>query len=774
MLFAQWFVQKHMPLSANSIQAVLDLAAEGGTVPFIARYRKERTGNLDEVAIRAVIEAHEVWQELSKRKAFVQGEVEKQGKLTDVLKAKFAACFDPALLEDLYLPFKIKRKTKAQTARENGLEALARELGEWGTRKDAPLTSEATVRFDAEALAKPYLNEKVTDVAAALQGAQDILVEELAENAELRAFVREATFASGSLLSQKGAKAQPQSKYEKYFTAHEPLAALLKPEASHRYMAMRRGWMEEELTLNIGGRPDPTGGDSGFEARLLERFEFQVLPERSSPARTFLAKIARLALKGSVLPSIATEVHRTLKEAADTESIRVFSENIRQVLLASPLGPRPVIAIDPGIRTGCKLVSIDAAGKYELSGLLQLQGERGRQEAAQALLNLLKARPEAAIAVGNGTAGRETEVFVRQSLKEAGLTQVPVIMVNETGASVYSASDVAREEFPELDVTVRGAISIGRRLQDPLAELVKVDPKSLGVGQYQHDINPVQLKRSLEGVVDSCVNAVGVDVNTASPYLLARVSGIGPTLAKALVERRQTKGLFRSRADLREVPRFTDKVFEQAAGFLRVRSSEHPLDNTGVHPERYAALEGAATRLGKGLRELVGEGARVLEKDAKLKEELGAFTYRDVVLELSKPGRDPREAFEAFSFREDVSKLEDLTVGMQLPGIVTNVTNFGAFVDVGVHQDGLVHISQLADNFVKNPADVVQPGQKVHVKVLEIDVAKKRISLTLRLSEKPAQQQPSGPKGGGRPQPQSRESFSNSPFAALAQLKNRR
>jgi uncharacterized protein len=773
MNFYQWFSKKHGALPNTSIQAVLDLAKEGATVPFIARYRKEKTGNLDEVAIRNILESSEAWEELLKRKVFVSQEIEKQGKLGDDLKKKIELCFEPEVLEDIYLPYKLKRKTKAQTARENGLEPLARTLAELG--------NVAGGTFVPEELGKTFVSEKVPDVAAAIQGAQDILIEELSENADLRAFVREQTFKHGALLSKKGPKAAEPSKYEKYFDYAEPLPSLLKAEASHRYMAMRRGWMEEELTLSIGGLPDSEGGDRGFESNLLTRFESVICPQKSSAAAPFLTKIARLSLKGSVLTSISSEVHKTLKDFADTESIRVFSENVRKVLLASPLGSRSVLAIDPGIRTGCKLVSIDASGKYELSGVLHLQSERGQTEAKAALLALVKARPEVAIAVGNGTAGRETEVFVRQTLKAEGLSQVPVLLVNETGASVYSASDLAREEFPDLDVTVRGAISIGRRLQDPLSELVKVDPKSLGVGQYQHDINPVHLKRSLEGVVDSCVNAVGVDVNTASTYLLARVSGIGPALAKAILERRQTKGLFRARTELKEVPRFSDKVFEQAAGFLRIRGGTQALDNTGVHPERYTALEQAAQRLGKKLSDLVGEGAKLLEKDSVIRAELGDFTFRDVIQELAKPGRDPREPFEAFSFREDVSKIEDLKPGMQLPGIVTNVTNFGAFVDVGVHQDGLVHISHLADRFVKDPREIVEPGQTVHVKILEVDVAKKRISLTMKLAEKSesapqargqatgsrgASSKPSAPRGAPEPK------FSNNPFAALGVLKS--
>ncbi len=768
--FPQWFSKQHSSIPESSLQAVLTLSAEGATVPFIARYRKERTGNLDEVAIRQVIDANEAWQELLKRKIFVQSEIEKQGKLSEELKAKIASCFDASLIEDIYLPFKQKRKTKAQIAREHGLAPLAENILALGQKSGGS--------FDPDQLAKAFINEKLPDTATVMQGAQDIIIESLAENIELREFVRTKTFKDAGVISKKGPKAQTPSKYEKYFDYAEGLTSLLTKEASHRYLAMRRGWLEEELVLSVGGRPDNDGGDSGFEAQLLERFTQCSCPAKTSAAEAFLAKAARLALRAFVLPSIASEVHKTLKANADNESIRVFSENVRQVLLASPLGPRPVLAIDPGIRTGCKLVAIDASGKYELSMLLHLQCEREQNSSAQALLALLKAKPESVIAIGNGTAGRETEVFVRGLLKKEGLSQVPVLMVNETGASVYSASDVAREEFPELDVTVRGAISIGRRLQDPLAELVKVDPKSLGVGQYQHDINAVQLKRSLEGVVDSCVNAVGVDVNTASPYLLARVSGIGPGLAKGVVEHRQSKGLFKSRNELKLVPRFSDKVFEQAAGFLRIQESKNPLDKSGVHPERYFALENAAKRLGKELKDLLGDGARQLEKDDELKKELGEFTFRDVLDELAKPGRDPREAFEVFSFREDVSKISDLEEGMQLPGLVTNVTNFGAFVDIGVHQDGLVHVSQLADRFIKNPADVVQPGQKVHVRVVEVDVAKKRISLSMRSQDKsqsperPIEARPSGATNA-RPSPApkaapTKSSFANNPFAALA------
>ncbi|RYZ67649.1 MAG: RNA-binding transcriptional accessory protein, partial [Proteobacteria bacterium] len=520
------------------------------------------------------------------------------------------------------------------------------------------------------------------------QGATDILIERLSENADLRLKVREKIFAEGGLNVGKAEKAKPNSKYEMYFTYEEKIENLLKKENSHRYLAIRRGWMEEELTLSIGGgskHPE-------LESDLIGTFENEACTKRDSMVAPVLLKAAKLALKAHVLPSIENEAHKAMKDLADGEAIQVFSENLKKLLLASPFGPKAVVGVDPGIRTGCKVAVVNDSGKFVADTVIYLQTEDQKSKAKELLKSIVETGGIRAIAVGNGTAGRETEAFIRAALKEANLT-VPVVMVSESGASVYSASEVAREEFPELDLTVRGAISIARRLQDPLSELVKVDPKAIGVGQYQHDVSPNSLKKSLELVVDTCVNSVGVNLNTASYHLLKRVSGIGEALAKSIVEVRSQKGLFKSRKELQDVPRFSTKTFEQAAGFLRVPESENPLDNTGVHPERYSALEEIATRMGKSLKELASRDAVTEIRNSKdfsneLKEKLGELTYQDVLSELEKPGRDPRESFVAFSYRDDIFELKDVKPEMICPGIVTNVTNFGAFVDVGVHQDG--------------------------------------------------------------------------------------
>jgi uncharacterized protein len=759
--FETWFQERHPGIPPRSAAAVLALGAEGATIPFIARYRKEATGGLDEVAVQAVLEAKETWDEVVKRQTFVVSEIEAQGKLTPELKARLLATFDLPTLEDLYLPYKKKRKTKAVIAREAGLQPLADWLWELGHGTLSPPAVEAP-----EAKAAAFLNPDANfaDVPAALQGAVEILVERLSETEELRQFVRREAFEKAAVVSGKGEEPKAASKYENYFDFREPVASLLKQETSHRYLAMRRGWLEKELTLSLGDAPK----HPGFEERLLAEFERAAGAGAATPAQPFLKKAARFALKAHVLLSIEAEVHKALKEVADEAAIHVFAENVRKVLLAAPFGPKAVLGVDPGLRTGCKLAVVDGSGKYVASTVIHLKGESGLAHARKTIVESVKTAAIRCVAVGNGTGGRETEAFVRETLKEAGLDAVPVVLVNESGASVYSASETAREEFPDLDLTVRGAISIARRLQDPLAELVKVDPKAIGVGQYQHDVSPHALKKKLDFVVDSAVNQVGVNLNTASPHLLAHVSGIGPALGKAIVARRETKGLFASRDELLEVPRFTKKTFEQAAGFLRIPGGANPLDNTGVHPERYEALGSFAKGIGKELTELLGSGVSLVKASKELKESLGAFTFDDVVKELEKPGRDPREGFVPFSFRDGVNQVADLVPGMVCPGIVTNVTNFGAFVDVGVHQDGLVHISQLSSTrFVKDPREVVNPGDRVQVKVLEVDLPRQRISLTMRLGEPaapPAPRQeaqrgaaPGGrPGGGGAPRPQPR------------------
>jgi uncharacterized protein len=826
MNFETWFGSSHPQIPLHSADAVLRLVKEGGTVPFIARYRKEQTGNLDEVQIQKVIDAQEKWDEIIKRQTFIVSEIEKQKKLTPELKETVMSTFQLELLEDIYLPYKVKRKTKAANAKEAGLEPLADWIWNCGHGTETPLPGQTL-----EIWAFTFRNEAkdIKDADAAIQGAQDILIERLAEMQDLRQLVRKTTFDAGVIKTEKGSKAKPHSKFENYFNYFEPISSLLEPQNTHRYLAVRRGWMEEEITLSIGGKPETnekgeTVGDSGFEHLLLTAFENAACTAPDSPGTPILLKAARLAYKAHVKTSIDNEAHKGLREVADEAAINVFAENVRKLLLASPYGPKAVLGVDPGIRTGCKVAVVDDSGKYIASTVIHLQSEGEKAKAATLISEVVKTAAIRAVAVGNGTAGRETETFLRKTLKDAELTGIPVVMVSESGASVYSASEAAREEFPDLDLTVRGAISIARRLQDPLAELVKVDPKSIGVGQYQHDVSEHSLKKSLDLVVDSCVNQVGVNLNTASYHLLSHVAGIGPGLAKAVVERRSHKGLFKSRTELLEVPRFSKTAFEQAAGFLRIPEAQNPLDNTGIHPERYPLLENRAKSLGKSIQELMGAGVSALKKDKEFKEELGAFTFDDIVTELEKPGRDPREEFVPFQYREDIHEVKDLTQGMMCPGIVTNVTNFGAFVDIGVHQDGLVHLSQLADRFVKDPREVVSPGDHVQVRVIEINLEKNQIALSMkglatgeqrsgapkrdqekRRSRPPAQRpherkeqprqeyrvNPDGPKiqaakpsgplpvprqahrgGGDRRPPAAPKQIFNNAFAGLASLKN--
>ncbi len=786
--FETWFPSAEPGIPLAGAQSVLKLAVEGGTVPFIARYRKEQTGNLDEVAIQKVLDAKERWDETLKRQTFILEEIERQKKLTPELKEKILSTFDRDLLEDLYLPYKKKRKSKATLAKEAGIEPLADWIWNCGHGTDKPLPGQT---LELWAFTFRNAEQGYADVEAVIQGAEDILTERLAEIHDLRQLVRTATFEKGVVRTKKGDEAKPASKFERYFDHHEPIAVLLKPENSHRYLAMRRGWMEKELSLTVGAAPE----DADFDSRLARAFEDAALTIPDSPGVAVLLKAARMAYKAHVVPSIENEVHRALKEVADEAAIKVFAENLRRLLLASPFGSKAVLGVDPGLRTGSKVAVVDDGGQFVSSTVLHLQTEAGQAAARKLLGEILKAAPIRAIAVGNGTAGRQTETFLRAAVKEHGL-QTPVVMVNEAGASVYSASEPAREEFPELDLTVRGAISIARRLQDPLAELVKIEPKSIGVGQYQHDVAPGALKKSLEHVVDSCVNQVGVNLNTASYHLLGHVSGIGPALARAIVERRTTNGLYRSRTDLLDVPRFSKKTFEQAAGFLRIPGGVHPLDNTGVHPERYAALTSLAGRLGRDVKDLLGPGVAIVKQATDLRDEVGAFTFDDIVRELEKPGRDPREEFVPFGFRDDIQTLEDLKPGMRCPGIVTNVTNFGAFVDIGVHQDGLVHVSQISDRFVKDPREVVHPGMHVEVRILEVHLDKRQIALTMKReaprkasAERPKERRQGRPQGAGRgPRPSRGEKKSpqrreekprerqgppplNNPFAVLADLK---
>ena len=739
MNFETWLKAQHPEISFKSAEAVLRLSSEGATLPFIARYRKEQTGNLDEVAIGAVIDGKERFDQIVQRQTFIVEEIEKQGKLTPELKEKLLATFDSAILEDLYLPYKQKRRTKAQIARDAGLGPLADWIWGVGHGEVVPEPGQTLALW-----AFTFKNEKlqINDAETAIDGAIDILIERLSEDQTLRQTVRTAYFEQGNARTEKAAKAKPNSKFELYFDHVEPVTALMRPESSHRYLAMRRGWLEEELTFSIGGKK---GEEEAFEASLLQPFESSALSvsDAPTPIAQALQRAARLAFKAYVAPSIDSEVHKALREVADAAAIQVFSSNVRKLLLSAPYGAKAVLGVDPGLRTGCKLALVDDDGKYLASAVIHLQSPAQEETTKTLLREILKNDRIRAVAVGNGTAGRETERFFRTFLKELD-SKIPVTMVSEAGASVYSASEVAREEFPDLDVTVRGAISIARRLQDPLAELVKVDPKSIGVGQYQHDVSQPALKRALETVVDSCVNQVGVNLNTASPYLLSRVSGIGPALARAVVARRNEKGVFKNRAELLEVPRFTDKVFEQAAGFLRIPDSDHPLDNTGVHPERYSFLEGLAVKLGKEIRSFLGAGAQLLKQEKSLRDEVGHFTFDDMIADLEKPGRDPREEFVPFQFRDDIHEVKDLQKDMICPGIVTNITNFGAFVDIGVHQDGLVHVSQLSHQFIKDPLDAVSVGDRVTVRVLEVNREKNQISLSIKAATE-------APKPSGKP-----------------------
>ena len=716
---------------AKSAQAVIELAAEGATVPFIARYRKEKTGNLDEVQIRGVIEGHETYNEIVKRKAFLIKEIGEQNNLTAEVQKRIELSWDLGELEEIYKPFKKKKKTKATIAREAGLEPLATWIWDMGhgTLKDAE-----TMEMKAKAFLNP--TAKIITYEEALKGAQDIIVDKIANDADLRAMVAKNYHEKGRIVSKAAKGYKPNSKYEMYKEFEEPVKPLMDAKNNHRYLAMRRGWQEEELTLDV----------KGDDEDILKSYERFATTTPDNAIGDYLKQSARLALNVYVLPSVVNEVHRLLKEKADQDAITVFAENVRKLLLASPYGSKCVLGVDPGLRTGCKVALIDKSGAFISHTVLYTLGDDAERKAKTLFGEVMKQVQIEAIAVGNGTAGRETEAFLRKVLKELG-KNIPVVMVSESGASVYSASDIAREEFPDLDLTVKGAISIARRLQDPLAELVKVDPKSIGVGQYQHDVNQSQLKKSLEAVVESCVNNVGVDVNTASAALLSHVAGIGPALAKGIVEARK-KTLFTDRAELLKVPKFSAKVYEQAAGFLRIPGGKQVLDSTGIHPERYQAVTDMAKDLGVSLTEVIGEGAKKLvSQRTKWAQLVGEFTFDDIVKELEKPGRDPRDPFKVFQYRDDIMEVKDLKEGMICPGIVTNVTNFGAFVDIGVHQDGLVHISALSHKFVDDPRKVVNPGDHVTVKVLKVDVVKNQISLTMRMDDAPEASMPREKRG---------------------------
>lgn len=759
MNFYNWLSQTHTDIPEKSADAVLKLQAEGATVPFISRYRKEQTGNLNEVQVQAIIDGKENWDHLLKRKDHVLGEMENQKKLTPELKKLIQSTFDIHRLEDIYAPYKSKRKTKAMLAKEAGLEPFTDWIKKVCTKQEnyEELTQKAESFINTE--------HEIKTAQDVIDRSQFILIEELANNLNLREQVKKTVLKKGFLKSKKGKEAQANSKFEPYFDYQESIQNLFQPEKSHRYLALRRGWQQKELSLSIGAKE----GEEDFEEHLIQNFLHQIYPHNiHQDLENYCRTIAKLAFKVSVLTKVHNEIHRELKEAGDTAAIDVFAQNISQLLMAAPYGAKAVLGIDPGIRTGCKVAALDDAGKFIADTVIHTRTPADQAKAKESLLKAIEKVNIKAIAVGNGTAGRETETFVRKVIKEAKLN-IPVVLVNESGASIYSASDVAREEFPDLDLTVRGAISIARRLQDPLAELVKIDPKSIGVGQYQHDVSQVQLKKRLNLVVETCVNNVGVNLNTASYHLLAHVAGIGPTLAKLIIKHREKNGLFKTKTDVQKISRFNDTAFEQASGFLRIAGGKHPLDNTGVHPERYQALEEAAKKLGSNLADLLGPTAIKLKKEKSFVSQVGELTANDIILELEKPGRDPRDEFKTFEFRDDINEISDLKEGMTCPGVVTNVTNFGAFIDIGVHQDGLVHISQLADKFVKDPKDVVRPGEHVKVWVMSVDLNKKQIALSMKSDRqkdqesKPARKSSAPAKKSSQKQPQN--NFSNNPFA---------
>ena len=703
-------VAAELGLGRRQVEAVAGLLADGGTVPFISRYRKEATGSLDEVAVAAIRDRLSQLAELDKRRRAITSSLDERGLLTDDLAAALRAAPTLSTLEDLYLPYRPKRRTRATVARERGLEPLARRL----------FAQDPADRFDPAVAAHDYVDADlgVPTVDDALAGARDLIAEWVSEDAGARARLRALFAGRGAFHSQvaRGKEAEG-SKFRDYFDWEEPAG----DAPSHRVLAMFRG--ETEGFLRVRVTVPEEEALSALEARFV-----RVGGAQGDQVRTAVRDGYRRLLE----PSIETESRAELTVRADTEAIRVFAANLRDLLLAPPLGPKVVLAIDPGFRTGCKTVVLDAQGRLLHNETIQPhQSERLRREAGARVEALVSHFSVEAVAIGNGTAGRETEAFVRG----LGLPPaVAVVMVNESGASVYSASEVARTELPDQDVTVRGAVSIGRRLQDPLAELVKIDPKSIGVGQYQHDVDQGRLRQALDDVVMSAVNSVGVEVNSASPSLLRYVSGLGPQLAANLVAHRDEHGPFASRKELKKVPRLGPRAFEQAAGFLRIRGAADPLDATAVHPESYPVVHAMARDLGATVADLLAgaELRRRIEPRRYVAGAVGLPTITDILAELEKPGRDPRDRFEAFSFAPGVTTMDDLETGQQLPGIVTNVTAFGAFVDVGVHQDGLVHVSQLADRFVRDPAEVVRVGQRVTVTVLEVDHQRRRISLSMR------------------------------------------
>ncbi|HEU4883147.1 MAG TPA: Tex family protein [Longimicrobium sp.] len=716
-------IAAELGLRAPQVSAALELLLAGNTIPFVARYRKEATGELDEVQLRDVRDRHEYLAELDERRAAILKSIDEQGKLTPELKAQIDRAETKSALEDLYLPYKPKRRTRATIALERGLGPLAELL--WaGETSDAQLAARAAEFVDAE--------KGVASVEDALAGARDVAAERVSEDASARAYVRDQVRLRGVLESKAArGKENEVSKFQDYYDFSGPL----KDMPSHRILAVRRGETEGFLTARI------VAPDEEIVASLRRRF----LDGHRAPEQMGMA--VEDAYRRLISTSVEVEVRMELKTRADEEAIAIFGKNLEALLLQPPAGGRTVLGIDPGYRTGCKLAVVSNTGALLATGIVYLhQEDRARRE----LTSIIQQHGVELVAVGNGTASRESDKLAKEAVRDLPAERRPaVVMVNEAGASVYSASDIAREEFPELDLTMRSAVSIARRLQDPLAELVKIDPKSIGVGQYQHDVSQTRLKRRLDETVESCVNRVGVELNTASPALLSYVAGIGPNVAQRIVQQRDGEGPFRSRAELlKKVPGLGPKTYEQAAGFLRVRGGAHPLDASAVHPERYRLVEQIARDLSVDMTTLVGNEAAVSRIDLTkyVGDGVGLPTLQDIVAELQKPGRDPREQFEAPAFRDDVQSLEDLKEGMSLQGTVTNVVAFGAFVDIGVHQDGLVHVSELSDRFVRDPNEAVKVGDRVTVRVMSVDVPRKRIALSMKTQPGAAR-----PSGGGKP-----------------------
>lgn len=696
------YIADSLGLDAKRVDNTLQLLSEGCTIPFISRYRKEKTGNMDEVQIAEISNLNDKLTELQKRKETILKTIEEQGKLTDSLKDKITSCWNATELEDLYLPYKPKRRTRAQIAREQGLERLATTI--MLQREQNP-----------QKFASQFVKGDVKDEESAIKGALDIIAEQISEDQRSRQQMRNV-FTRGAVITSKVVKTKKDldeaQKYSDYFDWSEPL----KRCSSHRLLAMRRGENDGILRISI----------SADEEECRNRLQ-RLFVHGYGACSKLVEEAVDDSMKRLLAPSIETEFAASSKEKADEEAIKVFSENLRQLLLSAPLGQKRVMGIDPGFRTGCKIVCLDAQGNLLYHTVLPLSNRIG----GDTIVKLTKKYQTEAFAIGNGTASRETTDYIKSLAFDSN---IDLFVVSEDGASVYSASKVARDEFPDEDVTVRGAVSIGRRLMDPLAELVKIDPKSIGVGQYQHDVDQTKLKKSLDQTVESCVNTVGVDVNTASQHLLTYVSGLGPTLGKSIVDYRKEHGAFRSRTELKKVPRLGPATFQQCAGFLRITDGKNPLDNSAVHPESYSIVERMAKDLNVKIADLIGNKSLIKSIDAKRYTggDIGLPTINDILSELEKPGRDPRGNIEVFEFDPNVKTPDDLIAGMVLPGIVTNITNFGAFVDIGVHQDGLVHVSQLSDRFVKDPNEVVHLHQHVKVKVVDVDNVRKRISLTMK------------------------------------------